>query len=160
MNIMNIFRLGLMVLLIGVYTGCKDDNDGDDNNTLEEGWTCNIWSGTGNWTLTKEPGMDIKVEGEWFYEFGPEFGNISISCPFTVGTATVNGSSIALDVSGTAFVEGDTGNTSAFELTVTGTTSNGSGEGLYSITFDDPLWLGTISGDWTGSRINGSGITN
>ena len=122
--------------------------------------------GNGNMTLTEKQDGTISVEGSWGY--GPELTEPHIhrtvegfysDCP-----VTIDGSSISFTCQGSAQDNSVPGEypeymVSPFTLAFNGTTNDGQGSGIYTITFTNPLWTPSISGNWESTRTSGSGIT-
>jgi parallel beta-helix repeat protein len=122
--------------------------------------------GNGNMTLTVKQDGTISAEGNWGY--GPELTEPHIhrtvegsysDCP-----VTIDGSSISFTCQGSAQDNSVPGEypeymVSPFTLAFNGTTNNGQGSGIYTITFTNPLWTPSISGNWESTRTSGSGIT-
>jgi len=72
------------------------------------------------------------------------------------GTLTLNGYQITASFKGTAKTIGSS-STSSYTCILTGTMSSGTGSGTYVNTFQNPA--STDTGNWTGARSSGSGIT-
>jgi len=102
--------------------------------------------GSGNWTFTKESDGTITVDGNWVYSYSGQ----DVTCPFTDGPVTISDSSISFTATGTATNPSAPSGyqTSPFELSVSGTTNNGTGSGSYTITFSTSGWPDSVSGTW------------
>ena len=122
-----------------------------------EEWEISIDVGYGQWTLKESSDAFITTDGEWTYVYGGE----NVKCPFANATVEISGQSLSFIATGTATASIVFAgyNTSTFTLNVNGTTSDNSGNGNYSISFDQSGWPSTYSGNWQGNFISGGGIT-
>jgi PKD repeat protein len=113
--------------------------------------------GSGNLTLTEKQDGTVTADGDWVYSYQ----NDNVSGPYSDAPVTIAGSSISLTATGTATNPSVSPpyNTSPFTLSFSGTAINGQGSGTYIITFTALGWPPSISGNWEGTRISGSGIT-
>ena len=113
--------------------------------------------GHGQWTLKENSDALITTDGEWTYVYGGE----NVKCPFTNAIVEISGQSLSFRATGTATASIAVAgyNTSFFTLNVNGTTSNHSGNGNYSISFNQSGWPSTYSGNWQGNFMSGGGIT-
>jgi len=150
----------LLVAMI-IIMGCgKDKGNGPNGPIATEQWEVIVddGQGSGNWKFTMEADSTINVDGEWVYSYS----GAEITCPFTNGEATVSDLSISFSATGTAKKPSAPSGyqSSPFNLVVEGTTNSGQGSGSYIITFSQTQWPDSLSGSWTGTRTNGSGITN
>jgi parallel beta-helix repeat protein len=122
--------------------------------------------GNGNMILTGKQDGTISVEGSWGY--GPVLTephiHRTVEGSYSDCLLTIDGSSISFTCQGTAQdnsvpPEYPEYMVSSFTLTFSGTTNNGQGSGTYTITFTNPGWTPSISGNWVATRTSGSGIT-
>lgn len=120
--------------------------------TATETWsgTYDAGFGTARFTFTKTASGTVTADGEWRY-------GLTV-CPFTYGTGTITGTSIAFTATGTAYNTDGSGS-SAFTLTVNGTANHGAASGTYSVAFTTPGWGQRGSPNWIATRTSGSGIT-
>ncbi|CCK78715.1 DUF4214 domain-containing protein [Desulfobacula toluolica] len=124
-----------------------------------EEWETSVDSGSGygQWTLKENSDGSIRTDGEWTYVYKGNY----VNCPFTNAIVTISGQSLSFSATGTATASGaPVGyNTATFTLDVNGTTSDNSGNGNYSISFNQFGWPSKYSGNWQGNLISGGGIT-
>ena len=159
------FRRALwLVAIIALSPGCGGDGDtlnvGDPPIATEQ-WNVTMsgidGSGSGGWDLFMSSDSSVVVSGQLDWDDTTE--GVSVSCPITGGHATPTDSSFSLTGTGTASSTSLT-NDSPFTLDVEGTTDNGSGSGIFTITFTGTAWPSSRTGNWTGARVDGSGITD
>jgi hypothetical protein len=101
----------------------------------------------------------VSVSGKWTYIFWEE----TVTCTFLTGSATVNDTSVSINVKGTASYPPDsTGyvESSPFTLIMTGGFNKGKASGTWEISFTKEDWMdwGT-DGAFTGTLQQGNGIT-
>jgi hypothetical protein len=88
----------------------------------------------------------------------------TVTCTFLTGSATVNDTSVSINVKGTASYPPDsTGcvESSPFNLIMTGGFNNGKASGTWEISFTKEDWMDWApDGAFTGSLQQGNGITN
>jgi hypothetical protein len=111
--------------------------------------------GTGTWAFCQEADGTVQVDGQWSYSARVGQVVALVDCRFTDGVATIEEDEFAFHVTGTATGPGI--GSSRFELTVTGTTDDGSAEGEYEMDFSAPRWPPLI-GTFTATRTSGGGL--
>ncbi|ETR66060.1 MAG: hypothetical protein OMM_13305, partial [Candidatus Magnetoglobus multicellularis str. Araruama] len=105
-------------------TSCGGDDDDSVSTTKDENdivatetWRSNIANGDGDgeWIFKRKSDGSIFVDGDWVY-----WGNgapSKVTCPFTDGIVTFDGTQMSFTASGTASLE-NSGLTSKFVLNV------------------------------------------
>ncbi|OQX94982.1 hypothetical protein B6I21_07770 [candidate division KSB1 bacterium 4572_119] len=152
--------LSILIIFALSIISCEKDSGTEPNNIIAtEKWEhiADEGLGSGNWTFEKMEDNSITVDGTWLYSYSSFGATLEVTCPFSDGTVTVSEANMSFTASGTATIPNF--GSSPFDLAVTGTCSNGEGEGTYIITFSTEGWPDKIEGNWTGSRSSGSGIT-
>jgi len=101
----------------------------------------------------------VSVGGKWVYSF---YGN-EVTCKFLSGSAAINGTSVSIQVTGTASYPPDSSGAieaSPFVLSMTGVFSSGTAQGTWTISFTKASWDGWVAdGSFTGTCQKGSGVT-
>jgi hypothetical protein len=149
----------LIILMLLSFLGCEKEITTNLTPAVEE-WTAVVDTGIGSgmWVF-HEQDMGLTATGEWIYKITINQTEYEVRCPFTNGIATINAPQVTFQASGNATIANLPGESSSFNLTVTGTTANGQGNGTYVIIFTSALWPPKIEGTWTGTRVSGGGIT-
>ena len=148
----------LALFCVLIFLACEKEEE-SSNTVATEVWesATGDGSGTGEWTIALKSDDSITIEGTWTHVNS----GATTTCPFSDGTVTVDGDSLAITVSGTANnPSAPTGyQNSPFELNVAGNTQVGNFTGTFKITFSGTGWPSEISGTTTATRTAGSGIT-
>ncbi|MBC8478407.1 MAG: hypothetical protein ISR91_06585 [Candidatus Delongbacteria bacterium] len=146
--------LPVMLIALLVFISCEKDKDDSLDVIASEAWevVLDLGAGAGDWELTLLSDSTITVAGNWEYNIA----DLSITCPFTNGTATVVDNELTFAASGTA---SNGFQNSSFELMVSGTAEAGEGNGFYSLSFDNEYWPENVTGIWAGDLVEGGGVT-
>jgi hypothetical protein len=145
------------------FVNCDNDPVSSPSVVNSETWVIadvEDTSSTATLTFDSLSNGTVTVSGEWVYIFW----DYEITCKFLTGNATINDTSVSINVTGTASYppQDSTGyiESSPFALSMTGKFSNGETQGTWDISFTKDIWDGSVeNGSFTGTRKQGSGIT-
>ena len=113
-----------------------------------------------NLTLFKMEDSSVSAQGKWVYT---DFWGDEITCPVMSGHAIKEDSSLSINAAGTAYFPPDSlgvKESSTFSLKIDGVFNNGQTRGTWGIYFTNPEWVDSLSGNYTGTRRSGTGVTS
>ena len=160
---MTLRRVLWLTVIAALMAGCSGNDDtltGGAEPIATEAWNVTVsgidGSGAGGWDLFMSPDSSVVVSG--LLTWDDSSLGATLTCPVTGGEATSTDTTFSLTGTGTA--TSPSMPNAPFNLDVEGSTHSGSGSGTFTMTFTGTGWPSSRTGNWTGARIDGSGITH